>query len=140
MDNIHATLISYNNNGILLIGKSGSGKSDLALRMIMQNNAILVSDDYVNLEVINNHLFGSAPQEIAGKLEVRGLGIMPFNHKNSEKITLCVELAEKREDVERLPSAEYCDFLGISIPKIKLYAFDCSTSCKIIAKISSIIS
>jgi len=140
MNKIHATLISYNNNGILLSGKSGSGKSDLALRMIMQNNAVLVSDDYVNLKVINNHLYGSAPKEIAGKLEVRGLGIIPFNNKNSEKIVLCVELCGKREDVERLPKAEYCDFLGISVPKIKLYAFDCSTSCKIIAKISSIIS
>ncbi len=140
MNNIHATLISYEHNGILFIGKSGTGKSDLALRMIMQNNALLVSDDYVNLDVINNCLYGSAPQEIAGKLEVRGIGIIPFNNKNSEKITLCVELLEKREDVERLPEAEYCDFLGVSVPKIKLYAFDCSTSCKIIAKISSIIS
>ena len=140
MNNIHATLISYNNNGILFIGKSGTGKSDLALRMIMQNNALLVSDDYVNLEVVDNHLYGTAPQEIAGKMEVRGLGIMPFNNKSREKITLCVELLEKREDVERLPMPEYCDFLGISVPKIKLYAFDCSTSCKIIAKISSIIS
>lgn len=140
MNNIHATLISYNNNGILFIGKSGSGKSDLALRMIMQNNALLVSDDYVNLEVVDDNLYGIAPQEIAGKMEVRGLGIVPFNNKNREKITLCVELCQKREDVERLPMPEYCDFLGISVPKIKLYAFDCSTSCKIIAKISSIIS
>ena len=58
MINIHATLISYKNKGILLTGKSGSGKSDLALRMIINNKAKLVADDRVILENIGNKLIG----------------------------------------------------------------------------------
>ena len=128
------------NNGILFMGKSGSGKSDLALRMIIEKEALLVADDRVDLEIINGRLYGSAPKELAGKLEVRGIGIVPFTAKNHEKITLCVELCDNRTDIERFPEDEYATFLGASVTKIRLYAFDCSTICKIIAKISSIIS
>ena len=140
MNNIHATLISFNNAGVLFIGKSGSGKSDLALRMIMEKGAVLVADDRVDLSVINNNLYGSAPKELYGKMEIRGLGITNFTAKKREKIVLCVELVENREEVERMPVPENITFLGVSITKIKLYPFDCSTICKIIAKISSIIS
>ena len=140
MNNIHATLISFNNAGVLFIGKSGSGKSDLALRMIMEKGAVLVADDRVDLSVINNNLYGSAPKELYGKMEIRGLGITNFTAKKREKIVLCVELVENREEVERMPDPENITFLGVSITKIKLYPFDCSTICKIIAKISSIIS
>jgi serine kinase of HPr protein (carbohydrate metabolism regulator) len=140
VNNIHATLISFNNAGVLFIGKSGSGKSDLALRMIMEKGAVLVADDRVDLSVINNNLYGSAPKELYGKMEIRGLGITNFTAKKREKIVLCVELAENREEVERMPVPENITFLGVSITKIKLYPFDCSTICKIIAKISSIIS
>ena len=48
--NIHATCISYRDNGILLIGPSGSGKSDLALRMMMNKGAQLVADDRTDVE------------------------------------------------------------------------------------------
>lgn len=138
-NNIHATLISFNNNGILLIGKSGSGKSDLALRMIMEKGALLVADDRVDLTIIDHQLYGSAPKELYGKMEIRGLGIAHFTPKEKEKITLCVELAENRDEIERMPEAEDITFLGVSITKIKLYPFDCSTISKIVAKISGII-
>jgi len=140
VNNIHATLISFNNAGVLFIGKSGSGKSDLALRMIMEKGAVLVADDRVDLSVINDNLYGSAPKELYGKMEIRGLGITNFTAKKREKIVLCVELVENREEVERMPVPENITFLGVSVTKIKLYPFDCSTICKIIAKISSIIS
>ena len=140
MLNIHATLVSYQNKGILIIGKSGSGKSDLALRMIMGYNAQLVADDRVILENDKNTLLGYAPDILANKLEVRGLGITEIPALRKEKILLCVELCEDRKDVERLPELEYIDFLGISIAKIKLYPFDCSTIYKILLKICSIIS
>lgn len=140
MINIHATLISCQNNGILLIGPSGSGKSDLALRMIMENNAILVADDRVNIEVIDGCLVGSSPAETFGKIEIRNLGIFPINAKRHEKISLCIELCTDRDKLERMPEDEYVDFLGVSVAKVKLYPFDCSTTYKIIAKISSILS
>ena len=140
MNNIHATLISYEEAGILFIGNSGSGKSDLALRMIMEKGARLVADDRVNLCVENNCLYGFVPKELYGKMEIRGLGIANFVPKEKEKIVLCVELVKNREEIERMPILENIIFLGVSVTKIKLYPFDCSTICKIIAKISGIIS
>ena len=140
MNNIHATLVNYNDKGILLIGKSGLGKSDLALRLIFEKGAKLVADDIVNLSQVNNILYGEAPDIIAGKIEVRGLGICELEYIKKSKIDLCVELCSSRDEVERLPQDEFINFLGISITKIKIYPFDCSTICKIIIKTDSIIS
>lgn len=134
--NIHATLISFHNKGILLTGVSGSGKSDVALRMIMEKGAILVADDRVELECVNGILYGSAPQNIQGLLEIRHVGIGQFDYKNKEKISLCIELCDNKKELERLPETEYVDFLGVSITKLKLYPFDCSILCKIVAKIN----
>ena len=75
MINIHATLVDFEDKGILITGKSGSGKSDIALRMIMENKAKLVADDRVNLEVIDNKVVGRAPIELYKKLEIRNIGI-----------------------------------------------------------------
>jgi len=138
--NIHATLVSYKNKGILLMGPSGSGKSDLALRLITDYGAKLVADDRVDLFVKNNRLCGCSPKNICKKLEIRGLGIANFPAKKDVFIDICVELCLNRKDIERLPEAQYADFLGFSVEKIKLYPFDCSTICKLIAKISGIIS
>lgn len=140
MNNIHATLVNYNDKGILLIGKSGLGKSDLALRLIFEKGAKLVADDIVNLSQVNNILYGEAPDNIAGKIEVRGLGICELEYIKKSKIDLCVELCSSRDEVERLPQDEFINFLGISVTKIKIYPFDCSTICKIIIKTDSIIS
>lgn len=140
MNNIHATLVNYNDKGILLIGKSGLGKSDLALRLIFEKGAKLVADDRVTLSQNDNVLYGEAPDNIAGKIEVRGLGICELEHIKKSKIDLCVELCSSRDEVERLPQDEFINFLGISITKIKIYPFDCSTICKIIIKTDSIIS
>ena len=140
MNNIHATLVSYQGKGILFTGKSGSGKSDIALRMISEKGAVLVADDRVDLEIIENKLYGSAPKQIAGKLDIRGVGIASMPVKEKEEISLCVELCSDRKEIERLPETQFVDFLGISVEKIRLYPFDCSTLCKIIAKICGIIS
>ena len=52
------------------------------------------------------------------------------------KIDLCVELINDRNRLERMPLTKYEEILGVSIPKIELYPFDCSTIHKIIQKIS----
>lgn len=140
MINIHATLICLNNKGILLTGKSGVGKSDVALRMIMEKGAVLIADDRVNIEDINGKLYGSTPQEIAGLLEVRNVGICQFDFKPRSEIVLCVELCSDRKELERLPDDEHVDFLGVSLTKLKLYPFDCSILCKIIAKLDMMVN
>lgn len=140
MLNIHATLVSYHGKGILLIGESGIGKSDLALRLIMEKGAKLVADDRVILEKNKNTLWGYAPETLVNKLEVRNIGIVELATKKKEKISLCVELCGNRAEIERLPQSDSIDFLGISVAKIKLYPFDCSTICKIMLKICGKIS
>lgn len=83
--------------GILIRGKSGTGKSDLALRLI-DAGAVLVADDQVLLE----NKTASAPARLRGLLEVRGLGIvrLPFVEKTT--IALTVDLCSAAE-IERLP-------------------------------------
>lgn len=137
--NIHATLISFHNKGILLTGHSGAGKSDVALKMIIDKGAMLVADDRVNIQCIDGELYGSSPENIKGLLEVRNVGIGQFNYKKEEKISLCVELCDDKQSLERLPKDEYVDFLGVSVIKLKLYQFDCSILYKIIAKIDGYI-
>ncbi|MFR8204974.1 MAG: HPr kinase/phosphorylase [Alphaproteobacteria bacterium] len=61
-----------------LSGGSGTGKSDLALRLIMDKKAVLVADDRVELELRNSLITASAPLPLKGLLEVRGIGIMTF--------------------------------------------------------------
>lgn len=138
--NIHATLVSLNGKGVLLTGKSGSGKSDLALRMIMESQAQLVADDRVDLVLKNGKVYGSAPEAISGKLEIRNVGIGNFPVAKEAEITLCAELCTDTNELERLPLPETVDLLGVSVTKLKLYPFECSTICKIMAKINGITS
>lgn len=138
IENIHASLVCYKGSGILITGKSGSGKSDLALRFILEHGAGLVADDRVNLELQDGRLYGSAPAVLTGKFEIRNIGIVRFPVISRAEIKLCVELCATPDEPERMPNPESIDFLGVSVTKIKLYPFECSTLCKIIAKLRAI--
>ena len=131
--NIHANSICLKNKGILITGPSGSGKSDLTLRLIMKYNAVLIADDRTIVENKNGVLKASCPQNIKGMLEVRGVGICNFATKASSKISLVVELVSSRSKIERLPNPQNAEILGVKIPKIEIYAFDSSAPEKIIA-------
>jgi len=80
--------------GVLILGSSGSGKSDLALRLIALG-ATLVADDQTELFVKRGKLHGRAPERIAGLMEIRGLGILDMPHAKTVTITLAVQLARK---------------------------------------------
>ena len=97
--NIHATCVRFGGDGVLLIGKSGSGKSDLALRLIGRG-ATLVSDDRCDVSVERNRLIARTPRTIAGLLEVRGIGIVILPYAPRAAIALVAELSGR---VERLP-------------------------------------
>ncbi len=132
MPNIHAGCISYLNKGILIMGDSGSGKSDLALRMIMEKGAELVSDDRTDIENINDSLIASVPQNLSGLMEVRGVGILKFPFKTSSPVDLVVQLVKNPREIERLPEKEYCVLENVRLPQIKLYAFEASVLNKLI--------
>lgn len=130
--NVYGTCISYRGDGILFIGPTGSGKSDIALRMIMDKHALLVADDRTDLEVINGRLTASCPTAISGQMEVRGVGICVFETEPSVPLTLVVELVAEKNKVERLPPSATAEYLGVTVPKISLYAFESSVVDKII--------
>ncbi len=128
--NIHATCVSFEGKGILLVGKSGAGKSDFALRLITQKGALLVADDRVDLCAKPNMVFASCPLSIKGLLEVRGVGICEFDFLEEASIDLVVELVATQE-LERLPNIESYDLLGKDIPKVKLSPFEQSSTEKL---------
>ncbi len=88
---------------MLLLGPSGSGKSDLLLRLLDRGFA-LVADDRVEL----SHGMASAPEALAGLLEVRGLGVVRLPHVSSARVALAVELRVG----ERLPTPATHDLSG----------------------------
>ncbi len=136
---IHATCVSINNAGILLLGKSGSGKSDLALRLIMNKDAKLVADDRVDIFEQNGKIFASSPETIKGLLEARGIGIIRFPAADSVEVKLAVELAANLNEVERMPENLQYQILNHVVPLIKLYPFEASAIDKVVIKLNAVV-
>ena len=101
--NIHATCVALGTRGVLILGDSGAGKSDLALRLI-DGGARLVADDRTELYVARGRLCARAPKSIAGLIEVRGLGIVALPFAKSVPLVLAVALRRPRT---RLPAPEF---------------------------------
>ncbi len=103
---------------VLLRGPSGAGKSDLALRLI-DRGGVLVSDDQTRLERRGGRLLASPPASIAGKLEVRGLGIVELPHRAAVPVALLADLRPAAE-IERLPEEDYESIAGVHLRRIDL--------------------
>jgi hypothetical protein len=136
--NIHASCVAIGAQGVLLVGKSGTGKSDLALRLI-EDGARLVADDRTILFAAKGALHGKAPASIKGLLEVRGLGIIALPARATVKIALVVRLG--REDA-RLPGKRLyhipAPLKGAkAVPQIALDARFASTPAKIRAALAA---
>lgn len=126
---IHATAVAIGRAAVLLRGPSGSGKSDLALRLI-QAGAVLVADDRCDLSVAGGRLFASAPPAIRGLLEVRGLGIVRMRHRAKVSVALVVDLV-KPAAVKRLPPARTCRLGTVALPLVRLTPFEASAPAKV---------
>jgi serine kinase of HPr protein (carbohydrate metabolism regulator) len=125
---VHATCIAIEGRGVLIAGRSGSGKSDLALRLI-DRGAVLVSDDYTLVARAGDRLVGSAPGTIAGMIEVRGVGLVEAEAAGDVPICLLVDLDRAPE---RLPEqAERTDIAGLALPTIGLAALEASAPIKL---------
>lgn len=125
--NIHATCVATAKGAVLILGPSGSGKSDLALRLI-DRGAILVSDDRVEVHASHGALFASSPGAMFGRIEVRGVGICTVPAQEEAKVVLLVRLAE---DEERLPETSFEMMEGISLPLLRIDPHRASAPIKV---------
>ncbi len=132
---IHATLVEIKGQGVLICGKSGCGKSDLALRLIMRYGARLVADDVVILERHGNEIIGYAPEKIRGLLEIRGIGVVRRSCLPRETVALVVRLLDDVKQIERMPKDAYENILGLEIAQIDLYAKENSAPEKVLVKL-----
>ncbi|WP_417459687.1 HPr kinase/phosphorylase [Kordiimonas sp.] len=128
-DPIHGTVVDVAGAGVLLRGPSGSGKSDLALRLI-DRGAVLIADDQVLLRQGSRGLVATAPDRIYGLVEVRGLGIVSIPAAKFSLVKLVVDLVP-HDDIPRLPEKEMIAVAGVQVPRISLHAFDIATPVKI---------
>lgn len=129
MQLVHATTVDILGHGVLIRGPSGSGKSDLALRLI-DGGARLVADDQTELSLHGNRLEARAPASIAGLLEVRGLGILRLEFREVSPLSLVVDLVDDAQ-VERLPEPEQTGYLGVYLPRLALAPFQSSAAAKV---------
>ncbi|MCW8915131.1 MAG: HPr kinase/phosphatase C-terminal domain-containing protein [Magnetovibrio sp.] len=129
MERIHATCIVIKGQGVLLRGAPGSGKSDLALRLI-EDGAGLVADDYTELTSDGKTLNANAPKAIQGMLEVRGIGIVRMGCVPRAEVKALFDLVPLA-DIERLPDPQTETLLGIDIPLYQIHAFDASAPAKV---------
>ncbi|GAA0334070.1 HPr kinase/phosphatase C-terminal domain-containing protein [Sphingomonas oligophenolica] len=115
-ETIHASTVAIDGHAVLLEGPSGAGKSDLALRLI-DRGAVLVSDDYTLLTRSDGLLLASPPATIAGRIEVRGVGILPLPHAGPISVAMIVRLDGH---FERLPEPVTRMIAGVPIPEIAI--------------------
>lgn len=134
-EQVHGTCVAIDGAGVLLLGPSGSGKSDLAVRLI-DGGAELVADDRVDLARRDAGLVASAPETLAGRIEVRGLGIVRMGHRAHAPLVLAVRLVAP-EHVERMPEPASEAFCGVNLPLVRLAPFEASALAKLHIAVAS---
>jgi len=127
-ETLHASTVAIDGRAVMISGPSGSGKSDLALRLL-DRGFTLVSDDQTIVRKDNGRLLASAPPTIHGKLEIRGVGIVDMETEADVPVALIVELTS---DIQRLPddSLERL-ILDVRVPLISIDALTASAPSKV---------
>lgn len=113
--NLHASAVAAGGRAVLILGRSGAGKSALALRMIAQG-ADLVADDRVDLVRAGDRLLASAPAALAGLAEARGVGLLRLPFVAGAEVALAVDL--DAAPAARMPQRHTIAFLGVAVELI----------------------
>ncbi len=142
---LHGSCLSIGEIGVLLLGPPGSGKSDLALRLIDQpghgisgvmKRAELVADDQVAVRLEEGRLIASAPSVLAGRVEIRGLGLVTLPYRAEVALAIAVKLAASGT-IERFPDMEKdrYEILGTPLPTVLIDAASASAPARIRAAV-----
>jgi len=127
-ETVHASTVASEGRAVLITGPSGSGKSDLTLRLL-DRGFTLVSDDQTIVKRHGDRLIASAPPSIAGKLEIRGIGIVEMATVTDVPVALIVELTS---EIQRLPDDNReRPLLGVALPLISVDAMTASAPSKV---------
>ncbi|MCE2509382.1 MAG: HPr kinase/phosphatase C-terminal domain-containing protein [Alphaproteobacteria bacterium] len=129
MIQVHGTSVAWKESALLLRGPPGSGKSDLALRLI-EAGAGLIADDQTRLTVQKGRLYAASPPSITGLLEIRGIGIVKVKAAPAAPLALVVDLVS-RETLERSPEVTHCIYLDVTLPRLCLAPFEASAVAKL---------
>lgn len=127
-ETIHATTVAIDGRAVLIQGRSGTGKSDLALRLI-DRGAKLVSDDQTMVIRRDGVLEAMPPPTIAGRIEVRGLGIVEMPHIADVPVALVVIVDAAPERLPTAPAEKR--FAGVTVPAVILTALEPSAPIKV---------
>ena len=120
--NHHCCVIDIAGSGIMIEGRSGSGKTSLALGLleraaVRRIEAFHVADDQAMLSTGDGGLIASTPQNLAGKVEIRGFGVSELPYRQCAVVNLVVRMVDD-ELIERMPEPKSCSILGLKIPVI----------------------
>lgn len=127
-ETLHASSVSIDGRAVLIEGMSGSGKSDLAMRLI-DRGATLVSDDYTIVRRVDGKLLAVSPPNIAGLCEVRGVGLVAMPFESDVPVALIVSTAEL---IQRLPEDATTRIVaGVKIPTATVAPLEASAPIKV---------
>ena len=127
-ETIHVSSVAIDGRAVLIAGRSGAGKSDLALRLI-DRGAVLISDDYTFVRRVQGQALASAPERIAGRIEMRGIGILEMPAAADVPVALHVDLSG---EPVRLPEGpDRLLVAGVQIPSVALDGHHASAPLKV---------
>lgn len=109
---LHASCVALKGQGLLILGASGRGKSSLALSL-MALGAELVADDRVVLTRAGQSVIASAPENISGLIEARGIGLLKAATCGPVPLAFVVDL--NQTEAERMPPIRQTVLLGVSL-------------------------
>ena len=124
---MHGVLVDVFGVGILITGKSGVGKSEIALELVNRGHRLIADDSLINKK-INDQLIGKSPEKIRYYMEIRGIGIIniqrmfgPGSVRPDKGVDIIAELSpwEQGKNYDRIGiNEQYEEILGINIQKV----------------------
>ena len=112
---MHATCVDVNGSGVLIVGRSGSGKSSLAINLLALGST-LVADDQCELVRKNNKIRISKPASLPKSIEIRGVGLVSVPMINETSLDWIVNMDELEK--ERMPTPRFTEIGGFRVPTV----------------------